>query len=477
MPSMSSTTAQSANVETEHESLVQLLLHPKSVAMIGASTNPNALGGRPLGFLASYGFAGNVYPVNATHAEVQGRKAYASILDVPEAVDVAMVAVRAELVPGILRDCAAAGVRLAIVMSSGFGEGMGAGADLSAQIEEFAATTPMRILGPNCEGVASLPALAPLTFSPALDIARTGNVLRSGHIAIVSQSGGLGFAVAQWGTEVGLGFNYIVSTGNELDIDALEVATDLVEDPDTQVVVLLVEGFRDAERFAAVGARFAELGKSMVVAKLGRSVPGTRGARAHTGHDSGDQSVYASLFEEHGVLQAGDEEELIDLLQALSKAPRMKGRRLGVMTTSGGAGVWLSDSCAAVGLDLPILSEATQKVLATHMPGFGSPVNPVDLTAQFITGGAFAPAMDVLLSSGEVDAVILATSLSSSGRLEGDRDALAALIARFPDKPIFVYTYTKPAQSCVDILDELKLPWFTSSARAARGLAALMERS
>jgi acyl-CoA synthetase (NDP forming) len=456
------------------------LLRPRSVAMIGASNNPNALGGRPIGFLASYDFAGTVYPVNATRDEVQGRKAYRSILDVPEAVDVALVAVRAALTPQVLRECRTAGVGMAVVMSSGLGEGQGGGAELAAEIAEIAevgAEGGMRLLGPNCEGIASLPGRAPLTFSPSLDVARTGNVIHPGPVAVVSQSGGMGFAVAQWGTEVGLGFNYILSTGNEMDVDALEITRELVELDDVSTVVLLAEGFKDPAQFPAIAARTAELGKHLIVAKLGHTAPGSRGAYAHTRHDAGDPDSYRGLFAAPAVHQVSDEEELIDVLQALVKAPAARSPRLGVMTTSGGAGVWLSDACADRGFEIAELTGATQRKLSAHMPGYGSPVNPVDMTAQFIAGGAFAPAMQVLLESGEIDAVVLATSLSSAGRLEEDREALKTLFARFPEIPVAVYTYTKPAPSCVDILRDLDIPWYTGAARAARGMAALLRAS
>jgi len=453
-------------------SVLELLLHPRSIAMIGASTNPEALGGRPIGFLASYGYEGRVYPVNSKSSVVQGVPAHASILDVPEPVDVALVAVPAKAVAGVLDECARAGVGVAVVMSSGFGEGMGGGAELAAEIEEVRARTGLRILGPNCEGLASLPDNAPMTFSPVLDIRRTGNRLEPGKVAVVSQSGGLGFAIAQWGVDVGLGFSYIISTGNELDIDAVALAGQLVEEPEVDTVVLLVEGFRDMERFPEVGARFQELGKEIVVAKLGASEAGARGALAHTGHVVGDMAEYVELFERYGVHRARDEEELVDILQAVARKKRAKGRRLGIMTTSGGTGVWLADACTAVGFEIPVLSAETQEKLKQHMPHYGSPQNPVDLTAQFIAGGAFTPAIETLMGSGEVDAIILATSLSSSGRLEGDKEALAELTAR-SDIPLVVYSYTRPAVSCVEILTDLELPHYTSSVRAARGLAAI----
>ncbi|MGH3211245.1 MAG: CoA-binding protein [Trebonia sp.] len=465
--------------ELGEPSLLDALLRPRSVAMIGASRNPNALGGRPLGFMASYGFPGKVYPVNGSAPEVQGLRSYASISDVPERVDLALVMVRAELVPGVLRVCAAAGVRVAGIVSSGFGEGGGAGAGFLEPLAPELAAAGMRILGPNCEGLASLPASAPLTFSPVLDIDASGTRLRPGNIAVLSQSGGLGFAVAQWGTEAGLRFSYIITTGNEHDLDCLELAWQLADTPETEVVIMLIEGVRDLAELEALGERFRQLGKRLVVAKLGTTPPGARGAYAHTRHVAGDAAEYRRVFRACGIAEAGDAEELIDVVQAIAKSrklgskPLPPGARIGIATTSGGAGVWLADACAARGLSVPVLSPVVQEAMRAHMPPFGSPVNPVDLTAQLTAGGSVAPALAALADSGEVDALVLVTSLSSAGRLERDKEALAELLGR-TDVPLFVFTYTKPAPSCVRILEELGVPWYTSAARAARGLTALV---
>jgi acyl-CoA synthetase (NDP forming) len=465
--------------ELSEPPVLDALLRPRSVAMIGASRDPKALGGRPLGFMARYGYPGKVYPVNGKGGEVQGVPAYASVLDLPEPVDLALVMVRAGLVPQVLRECAAAGVRVAVILSSGFGEGMGAGAGILESLAPELAASGMRVLGPNCEGLASLPADAPLTFSPVLDIDASGTRLRPGNIAVLSQSGGMGFAVAQWGTAVGLDFSYIITTGNEFDLDCLELAGRLVDTPETEVVVMLIEGVRDLAELAAVGERFRQAGKRLVVAKLGTTAPGARGAYAHTRHVAGDAEEYRRLFRACGIAEAGDPDELIDVVQAIAKSRRLgtrelpPGARIGIATTSGGAGVWLTDACAARGLAVPVLSPPLQEAMKGFMPPFGSPVNPVDLTAQLTAGGSVTPALAALAESGELDAVVLVTSLSSAGRLERDQAALAGLVGR-TDVPLFVFSYTRPAPSCVRILEELGVPWYTSAARAARGLAALV---
>jgi acyl-CoA synthetase (NDP forming) len=383
-----------------------------------------------------------------------------------------MVAVPASLVPEVLRECAAAGVKLAVVVSSGFGEGQGSGLELAEEVRQDLLATEMRVLGPNCEGFASLRARAPVTFSPVLDYEKSGAPLKVGGVTVLSQSGGLGFAVAQWGSEVGIGFNHIVSTGNEIDIDILDVAAEVVEDTNTNVVVMLLEGFREPARMRAIADRALVLGKIFMIVKLGVSEAGVRGAFAHTRHDAGTPSEYGRLLDHPAIELIADADILIDVLQARSKCPPMAGPKVAVVSTSGGAGVWAADACRLEGLELPILSPATQAKLARHMPAYGSPFNPVDLTAQFIAAGQFAPALEILVDSGEVDGIVLVASLSSAGRLENEREALTALVERSPI-PLVVYAYTRPTRSSIDLLEEMRLAWYTGSHRAARGIASL----
>jgi acyl-CoA synthetase (NDP forming) len=451
------------------------LLNARSIAIIGASNSPEALSGRPLGLLAEMGYSGRIFPVNPNRSEVQGRRAYASILDVPDHVDAAMIAVRAELVPQALRECVAAGVGSATIVSSGFGEGQGHGEELLREIEQIVGSSSMRVVGPNCEGVLSMPNSMPLTFSPAVGGGRTGMPLRAGKIAVISQSGGLGFAIAQWGTAIGLGFSHIITTGNELDVDVLDATEYLLQETDAEVLVIVAEAF-DQQRFAKLAGLASTQDKAFVVAKLGRTSVGARGALAHTRHDSGDAAEYAALVESVGAVLTTEEDELIDAIQIVSRRANMKGRRVAVVTTSGGSGVWVSDACVEAGFEVPRLSPALQRRLATHMPGYGSPVNPVDLTAQFFAEGNFAPVLEALFESGEIDAILLVTSLASPTRLDREREGLARVIERF-DMPLIVHSYTRTAQACLDVLTDLDLPHFESARRTVRALSSLAAAS
>jgi acyl-CoA synthetase (NDP forming) len=448
------------------------LLRPRSIAIIGASQDLTSLSGRPLDILLQHHYEGRLYPVNPNRAEVAGLPTWPSISSVPEQVDLAVIAIRASLVLDALRECAQAGVRAAVVFSSGFAEEGDTGRRAQDEMTALAESSGMRILGPNAEGFFNLHDGIPVSFSPAVDYKRGLTTLLTGNVAVVSQSGGLGFAVFNWGQGAGLGSSHVVSTGNEADVEVLELVEFLLDDERTEVVALLVEGFRRPDRLAAVASRAQQLAKPLIVAKLGRSEAGRRGAWAHTAHDSGDDGWYDGEFDRWGILQADDQEHLLDIAFGLSRRPVMAGPRVGILTSSGGAGVWLADACHDAGLIVPELTAATQAALRLLMPSYGSPQNPVDVTAQVFGSGGIAPALDVLCTSSEVDAVALVCSLASPHMLENEQDQISAILAA-TEKPVFVYSYTRPGPASVELLTRLGLAWYPSPRRAARAFAAL----
>lgn len=452
------------------------LLWPRTVAVIGASADPAALSGRPLRIMRESGFPGELFPVNPRHQRVDGLTAYPSIADVPVPVDAALILVPKALVVDVLAQCAAAGVRLAVVFSSGFAEEGGAGIELERQVAELATTTTMRIIGPNAEGFLNTAGRVPATFSPAVEANMDHEPTGHDHLAVISQSGGIGFAIFDRGAALGLGFDYVVSTGNESDVDAVDLSAELVSDPTVRVLLLVVEGFRSPQRFLKVAAQAREAGKSIVVAKLGSSASGARAALSHTAHDVGFDLGYQAAFRGAGVYQARDDDELIDIGMLLARGRPAVGRRVGIMTTSGGAGVWLTDACVEYGLAVPELSAPIQRDLRGMMPSYGSPRNPVDLTAEAIHGVGLVAALELLLASDEVDSVALIASLANptglirhAGRL---RDLLAAA-----SKPTVLYSYTRPAEVNTRLLADLGVPWFPTADRTARALALLADRA
>ncbi|MFZ0667915.1 MAG: acetate--CoA ligase family protein [Acidimicrobiales bacterium] len=451
------------------------LLRPASIAVIGASDEPMSTRGRPLRLLRERGFPGRVIPVNPSRTEVQGLPAVARIADAGGDVDVALVVVPASSVVAVVEECAQAGVKNAVIVSSGFAEeGTDEGRAAQAHLSDIARSSGMRILGPNAQGLFNVYDKAPITFSPFVGADGGIPQLRPGPVAIVSQSGGLGFSLFHTGANSGIGFSYVVATGNEVDIECLEVAEEILEDPRTEVVVLLFEGLRDPLRLRPVAEKADLLGKHLIAAKLGRGNAGLRAAFSHTAHLAGADAVYQAIFRQLGIIHASDQDELLDLALALPGSPVMKGRRIGIVTTSGGTGVWLADALEAEGLSVPELPADLQARLMERMPSFGSAMNPIDLTADVVGSGGFADGVETLLSGNAVDAVVMCMALSHAALLRRERDQWKRLAAE-SDVPLVMYTRTLPSTESIEILREVGIPWCTTPRRAARLLCGLAE--
>jgi acyl-CoA synthetase (NDP forming) len=454
-------------------SSLHLLLAPRSIAVIGASADSESLSGRPAGILRAYGFDGLIFLVNPNHEHIDGTRTFESIRTVPVAVDVALIAVPAPLVISVLQECASAGVRFAVVFSSGFAEQDLLGIEAERIMADIAAKSGMRILGPNGEGFVSNRERIAATFSPAIPVSRKGARTSTGDIAVITQSGGLGFAMLGRGDAVGLDINYVVSTGNEADLDLTDIFEHLLLDDVTRVIVLLLEGLRDPERFSALASVARTAGKPVIVAKLGRTVVGARAALSHTAHDTGVDHHYEQIFRDNGILRVDDDEEILDSVMALDRSPRAAGSNVGIVTTSGGAGVLLADLCTETGLQVPLLPSAIQETLRLLMPAFGSATNPVDVTAAALASDGLAKAVEVLLGSPDVDAIALICSLASPHMLEREGEAIARLV-RTGLKPVVMYTYTSPSERSLALLSELRLAWYPSARRTARALRMLL---
>jgi acyl-CoA synthetase (NDP forming) len=362
-------------------------------------------------------------------------------------------------------------VRFAVIISSGFAEQADGGAERQAALKETGQRYPgLRIVGPNAEGHLNVTDDIPVGFSPMTNYERGLQRLVKGDVAVVAHSGGLGFALFNDGLGRGLGFSHVVTTGNEADLELVDVADWLIEQADTNVILLFLEGVSDPARLTKLGVRAAELGKHVIAAKVGATEPGRRAALAHTAHDAGDAAEYARALAEGGIHVAGDQEELVDLALAFSRTRAPEGKRIGIVTTSGGSGTWLADDLARAGLELPVLSAGLQARLREQMPAYGSPANPVDATAQVLGRGGIGPVLETLAGSGEVDAVVLIATLADGHQVAREQETLAAIAGTLP---LVIYSYTRPAPGSLELLEKLGIACFTSGRRTARALAAL----
>ncbi len=444
------------------------VFRPRAIAVVGASDDPVKIGGRPLAFLLRHGYAGRVFPVNPARATVQGLPAFPSIGAIPEPVDLAIVVVPAERVLESLEEAAAKGVRAAIVFSSGFAEVGEAGRLAQARLRELAERTGLRIIGPNCQGFAHLPSRLVATFaSPFLEPA-----LATGPIAMVSQSGAMAGMIYEMARAAGLGLNYWVSTGNEADVQAAEILAEVVEDEDTRVACCYLEDIKDAGRFRRALARAHRRGVPVFVLKSGRSAVGRRAASSHTGALAGEDAVYDAVFADWGAIRCADPAELLALPQAFLSY-REAGRRVAVLSNSGGLGVLSVDLCVDLGLVPAEFTPETTAVLRAALPDFAAAANPVDLTAQILTDpGMLMRVLPALEADPGVDAIVFQIALLGAAtdlaRLVSD----VATVARSTRKVVAV---SCPQRPVVEAFRAGGVLAFDDASVALRSLACLAQ--
>jgi acyl-CoA synthetase (NDP forming) len=457
------------------------LLAPRAVAVVGASNDTHGLRGRVLQVMRGHAFDGRVYPVSRSEAVVQGLKAYPSVADLPERADLAVLIIPAKFVPGELEKCGEAGVHAAVILSSGFAEEPGAaGAGMQDEIRAIAERYDMAVAGPNAEGFANTAAKLCPTFSPAVE--GDGRPLlpadadARGQIAVVAQSGGMGFAFFDRGREKALPFRYVVTTGNEACLETFDFVEHMLDEGKTDVFLLLLEDIKNADTFRRVAARALREGKPLIVSKIGRSEAGSRAAASHTAALAGSYAAYRAMFAHYGMIEGRDIDEMIDIAAAfLAFGKRLPaGRNVGIVTASGGGGGWLADACVAAGLDVPPLDTATRAAIDGHLPSYGTSQNPVDVTAQAIFKLGYTAFARLVSDSPGIDGVMVVSSTRRPRPIENEREALLAF-ARETAKPLFFWSYTLPAPQSVAIFAEASVPLFTNVNTCARAMRALAD--
>jgi acetyltransferase len=355
------------------------LLKPRSIAILGATPDHRRVGGRPLPFLTKYAFPGAIYPVNPKHQAIDGVRCYANVGELPEAPDMAIIAVPAARVLDAVRDCQDVGIPAMTVYTSGFAEMGGEGVALERALKEMVAEKGTLLCGPNCQGVANLNDRMCANFSSTLgrdDVA-------AGPVAFVSQSGLFAGIVAADCHARGLGIGYLVSTGNEAGVDFADVLAYAAADDRIRVVAGYMEGVRDAEKLRKAALVARAHGKPLVILKVGRGAEGAAASASHTGAMAGSYEVYRAAFRQWGIIEVDDIAELFDLVELFSLGvPSSPGDRIGIVTNSGGIGVFSADKVGELGLRMAVFAPETRDAIAQRIPEFGSPQNPVDFTLQ-----------------------------------------------------------------------------------------------
>ena len=370
---------------------------PHSVAVIGASERPGSVGRAVLWSLVSSPFGGTVYPVSDKRASVLGIKAYRTVDDIPERVDLAVIVTPADTVPGVIGECIAAGVGGAIVISAGFKERGEHGKELERQILEQLRGTRLRVIGPNCLGVMNPVSGLNATFA-------SNSMARAGNVAFISQSGALCTAILDWAQQELVGFSAFVSIGSMLDVDWGDLIDYLGNDPRTHSIVMYMESVGDARSFLSA-AREVSLSKPIIVIKAGRTEAAAHAAASHTGTLAGSDEVLEAAFRRCGVLRVNTIADLFYMAEVLSKQPRPKGPRLAVVTNAGGPGVLAADSVIAAGGELATLSPGTMDALNRLLPPHWSRNNPVDVLGDALPD-RYAQAVELVAADTNIDGLL-----------------------------------------------------------------------
>lgn len=375
------------------------LFFPRAVAVIGASNNPDSIGGKLFHNLISEGFTGPLYPVNPTAKVVHSVRAYPTVLMVPDDIDLAYIVVPQRHVLDVARQCAEKGVRGLVVISAGFSEVGPEGSERERELLEIVRESGMRMVGPNCMGLLNTVDSVQLngTFAPVYP--------PQGNVAMSSQSGALGIAILDYATRHNIGISQFVSVGNKADVSANDLILAWEDDPETDVITLYVESFGNPRKFSRIARRVGRR-KPIIAVKSGRTSAGSRAASSHTGALASSDIAVSTLFRHAGVIRVDTIEELFDAASLLASQPVPTGRRVGIVTNAGGPGILAADALEANGLVLPELSESLRAEIAAILPAEASTRNPVDLIAS---GGAddFEHATSLLIESGEVDALMV----------------------------------------------------------------------
>ncbi|MDD6285180.1 MAG: acetate--CoA ligase family protein [Methanobacteriaceae archaeon] len=440
------------------------LFNPKSVAVVGASSQEEKVGYIITDNLKKCGFKGDIYPINTkADGELLGLPAYKSVLDIPGDVDLAVMSIPAKFMNSALEECGQKGIKNVIVITAGFKEVGGEGVKLEQEMAEIANKYDMNVQGPNCLG--SIDTHTPMNASFAQMMPKPGN------IAFVSQSGAMTVAILDWSISEGIGFSKVVSLGNKVDISEIDVIEQLADDENTDVILCYLEGISDGERFLEVMKRVTKI-KPVVILKSGSSSAGARAVSSHTGALAGNDSTFDAAFENCGVMRARSMQDLFDYGSAFSNSDLPKGKRIAVITNAGGGGVLTADKIEDIGLELADLSDETMEKLQEVIPSEGSVQNPIDVLGD-AAPQRYEDTLDIVLAEDDIDSVIIMACPTASYKPHEVGEAIVQAKKK-SDKPIMVVNMGGP--SFVEenkVLRDNHISTFVFPETAVKALGAL----
>ncbi len=448
---------------------MDMLFQPASVAIVGASSDPDKLNGRPVTYLRRHGYKGQIFPINPRIDAIGDLKCYADARDLPVAPDLGLVLVGANRVIDAVRQLADRGTKAAIILASGFGETGEEGR--ARQAELMTAAGDMRILGPNTIGLVNLTDGIMLSASGAMEMAE----FNSGNIALISQSGGILGSLLSRAAGRGIGFSKLVATGNEADLDVADFLNAAVDDDATDVVALYLETIRNTDSFRQAARRVLAAGKPVVVYKVGRSESGAKAAVSHTGALAGADEVYDAFFNQLGIIRAGTFNDLLDIPAALATGRRMQGNRIAIVTSTGGAATIIADNAGLCGLEMPAPDPDTAAQLrALDLPDVILDQNPIDVTLAGLRPDLFSNIIRILADSPSYDAIAVVVGSSSIGNPEVVAGPLRSSLS-ITDKPLIAYV-SPDAPVILKTLNQNGIPAYAAPETCAAVLMALQPK-
>ncbi len=454
-----------------HAAMLQSALAPRSVAVIGASDNPHKVGGRPILYLQRYGYRGAVYPVNPGRATVQGLRAFARLEDLPETPELAVIAVAGDEAVRAVESCAAQGVKVAVVMASGFGETGAAGLRVQEALVETARRAGMRLIGPNCQGLANFATGVVANFSTIFHETEA----RDGPVAIVSQSGANSQAIYTLVRKRGLGVRHVHATGNEADVTVADLADAVLDDPGVRLVLLYMEAIKDPARLAAAAAKAKDRGVPIVALKAGRTARGQKAAASHTGALAAEDRVVDAFFERHGIWRAADPHELVCAAALYAGGRRARGKRLVVISNSGASCVMAADHADQRGIPLASVSAGAKERLRKVLPGFAGLDNPIDVTGALLGNAQlFGAVLPIVGDDAQSDLVMVALPVAGTGY---DVPRFAADLSLFAQRYGHAVAVAAPQESVRAPFEQAGVAAFEREREAMDALVQLAEHS
>ena len=446
---------------------LQAALNPKSIAVVGASDNPHKVGGRPILFMKKYGYKGRIFPINPARAEVQGYKAYPDLASLPEVPDIAIVALAGEGTVQAVEQCARMGVKVAVVMASGYGETGAEGKKIQDVMLAKARAAGMRIVGPNSQGLANFGTGAIANFSTMFhDLPCI-----PGPAAIVSQSGALSQLIYSLLHQRGIGIRHCHATGNEADITVAELAVEVARDPEVKLLLLYLETVNDPAKLAEAAAVARERDLPLLVLKSGRTQAGQRAARLHTGSMATEDRVVDAFLRHHGIWRASDPDDLVNAAELYLKGWRPQGRKLVAVSNSGATCVMAADMAEEFHLPLAVLADGTRAQLNAILPGFATTTNPIDITGALLTDSSlFGKILDIVGRDAGADLFFAGIPIAGTGY---DVEAFARDAANFiasTGKPLALAV---PQDDVAAPFLKLRVPVFASDRLALQALDQL----